>query len=727
MPKKPPPYLITTDQASIQPLLPQIVAAADQERHSFGFMPARAYATVALEGRLIVALHSVDASLVGYTMLGGTFPQARIFQTYVSPTYRGTGVGQCLLHEAISRCERLSYLSIRADVADDLTEANRFYRDAGFRSVRRKKGGAKTGRAITIRVRELSSPSLLDLATYGALTSPPPRIHISTSLQNPLYLIDLNVLFDVTKRRARAAAAGRVFAAAADNSVKLALSEEFIVELERNSRDGAPDPTLELAKHLPRLPLAPAAAMERLKAELAPLCFPMRAAAGVLTAQDCSDLAHLATAIHEGARGFVTSEKAILAQAQHLASRYELDVLSPESFGKDYASGSTRSESYQLQFEERDIWCRSAVEPELEGVRRLAEQQEVPTHVIQSALASGTSVSPRRRVALGSGQTLIAFASWEVPRVAVVERRAYVFVDANDPAADLALDYLLTAMVRDSVGEAPFVLSLSPSPSDTLLRLKAIAIGFRPKPGSSSRAGKLEKVCFDAVFTTRNWFERRSALEKATSITLQADPPAYREPGEEMRILLSDRHQIWVPVDDIENLLSPAIFATGERSAVIVPIKPAYAEELFAGSTQRTFLHENRAIFRREKRYFSNRRTYRTIPEAGLIVFYESGARGGRSSAVAIGRIRRRYLASEEVAGQLTLESGVVRRNSLERMARGEQVCVTEFDNVALFKRAVPLSQLKEMGCADAANLVTARAIDPPALQILLSEAFSHA
>ena len=659
-------------------------------------------------------------------MIGGTFPQARIFQTYVASAYRGSGVGQRLVEEVIKRCERLAYLSIRADVAEDLEQANQFYRDLGFRTVRRKKGGEKSGRTLIVRVRELATPSLLDMAAFGSSAKVAPRIQVSTSTEAPLYLIDLNVLFDVTKRRVRASGGGRVFAAAADNSIKVALAEEFIAELERNTRDDLPDPTLELAKKLPRLPAPPVDVTQRLTAEFAPMLFPNRAKAGVLTTQDKSDILHLATAVHEGAKGFVTSEKAILAQAAYFSRQHELDVLSPVALGRDYVASAEGSEPVQLRFENRDLWCRSIAPSDLELVRRLAAVQEVPEPVIRSAVASGTSACPRRRIAVGAGEHLIAFASWDAPRPAVVERRVYFFVDSSDPVAELALEYLLASVIRDSAQDAPHVIYICPSPDDTLLRLKAIAFGFRPRSGTSSRTSKLEKICFGGVFTDDNWEKRRTALERATGVTLAAEPPAYRTASELVSIVSADRQQLCVSVGDLESLLSPVLFATGERPAVIVPIKPDYAEELFAGSSQRSLLHQSRALLLNEKRYFSNRRTYRKIPENGLIVFYESGSRGGRSAAIAIGRIRRRYLAGEATAAELAALSGVLSRRSVRDMAEGDEVCVTEFDNVARFKRVVPLSELKEMGCADAANLVTARPISPPGLKALLAKAVDH-
>lgn len=726
MPAQLPPYLLTSCRADLEQILPQIVAAADKERNSFGFMPAQAYATVALEGKLTAAKRCDDGTLMGYTLVGGTFPHARVFQTYVAPEYRGTGLGHQLVEAVLSRFEQLAYLTVRAEVAEDLEEANRFYRNLGFKTVRRKRGGEKSRRILIVRVRELATPNLLDAATFGHGSPRGLSIQIPTSAEAPLYLIDLNVFFDITKRRPRALHAGRVFAAAAENSVRVAIAEEFIEELERNTKEEAPDPTFELAKQLPRLPAPPAKVAKAHTEVLAPLLFPDRSRAGALTQRDRSDIRHLSTAIHEGVRGFVTSEKAILAHAEYFSREHGLDVLSPVTLGQDYTVGSDRLEPLQLSVEDRGLWCRAVGPTELDEIRELAAAQETPDPVTRSALASGTSAAPRRRIAFGSGQSLISFASWDAPRPAVIERRAYLFVDPTDAAAELALDYLLAAIIRDTATGAPSVIYLCPSPHDTLLRLRAIAFGFRPRAGASTRTGKLEKVCFGAVFTDENWKRRGAALGRATGLILPPEPPAYRDQSEHVSIVSHDHSQVNVSVADLENLLSPALFATGDRAAVIVPIKPEYAEELFSGSIQRSLLHENRAILLNEKRYFSHRRTYRTIPEDGLIVFYESGNRGGRSAAIAVGRIRRRYLATEAAANRLTVESGVLGSRSLQRMAAGKQVCVTEFDCVLRFKHPVTLPHLKEIGCADAANLVTARALPPLALKALLAQAFDH-
>ncbi|OWQ92518.1 hypothetical protein CDQ92_19825, partial [Sphingopyxis bauzanensis] len=314
---------LLTLRHEIEPYVGRIREAADREKAAFGFLPARAYDEFAYQGRMIVAVDSGSA-LVGYTLFGGALPQGRIFQTWASPDFRGQGVGRRLLLEVIRVLEESSYLSVRADVASDLKDANGFYSDLGFEVIRTRPGGKTRGRTINVRVLELSTPSLLDFAIANPSALGSLSIAAPLAGRAPLYVLDLNVIFDVTKQRVRGPAASRVMAAAFENDVRLAITAELVKELERHSKPESSDPVLELAKALPRLPLPPRSSGDAYMAELALIVFPDRTRDGKLTVQDRSDLMHLVAAIHECAAGFVTSEKAILRAAKLLHSRYGL-------------------------------------------------------------------------------------------------------------------------------------------------------------------------------------------------------------------------------------------------------------------------------------------------------------------------------------------------------------------------------------------------------------------
>jgi hypothetical protein len=271
-----------------------------------------------------------------------------------------------------------------------------------------------------------------------------------------------------------------------------------------------------------------------------------------------------------------------------------------------------------------------------------------------------------------------------MPKPAEVARKVYLFVDSSDAAAELAVSFLISAMIGDTADESPSLLRLCPSPEDTMVRTMAIRFGFRPQAGSSARAGKLEKICLGGVVTDDNWFKSRAVLEQSIGITLPRDPPNFRAPDDEIRIGSNGGYAI-TTVGALEELLSPVIFALGERPAAIVPITPDYAEELFRGSTQPSLLEGAQAALLHEKRYFSDARTYRVIPEDGVIVFYESAGRGqGRSAATAVARIRRRYLAEEAIATGLASQKGVLSPDAVQAMARGKSVCngVRQFEIV---------------------------------------------
>lgn len=654
-------------------------------------------------------------------MFGGTSPQARIFQTYVALTHRRSGVGRVLVQEVARRAEEFSYLSIRVEVASDLLAANEFYKNQGFRRVRERAGGKTRNRTIITRVLELNSPSLLDFAAYGTADGPAISLTLSTAAQAPLYLIDLNVLFDITKRRGNALGAGRVLAAAMDNSVSLAVSSEFVAELERNTKADQPDPVLELARALPRLRSPPPTSVATHRGTLAPLLFPERWAGSKLTKQDESDIVHLATAIEENADGFITSEKVILSCGEWFRTNHSLSVISPEVFGKHYTASTRVSAAFQVSVHGRTISAGEATPDQNGPARSFLDRQDIPDRVANAALAQGTSTAPRRRIIVRDGDQIVAFGSWSPPRGHERVLRLYLFADENDSTVQAAIDHIIDSAARDVASEQPAVLQMSPAPEHVLIRDRAIALGFRPRSGSSTRAGKLEKLCLGSVVTEQNWAAVRQRVVDLAGIELPDEPPVFRAPDDQVLLRAAGGQHAATALRALEDFVAPTIFALRGRPAAIVPIWPIYAEALFRGSTQPSFLNDEQVALLRQRRYFSADRTYAAIPDQGLLFFYESNHKGsGRSSAIAMARILRRYLARQNDAENLARERGVLSASEVQGIAKGDEVCVTEFDNIMMFAKPVPLKVLKEIGCADNANMVTARCLNSEAVFALI-------
>lgn len=701
--------ILLWSKADVTPFIPMVVEAADKHRHSFGFLPARAYDDFALQQRLIVACDRKTSTLAGYIVFGGTQPQARIFQTYVAPDYRGSGIGRRLVDEVVRRSEEICFLSIRAEVASDLDDANAFYRNLGFRRVRDKAGGSSRNRVIHTRVRELQTPSLLDFTSFALPDGPAVSLKLSATTRQPLYLIDLNVLFDLTKRRSNALGAGRVLAAAVGNSVTLAVASEFVSELERTTDLDKPDPILEIARAWPRLRPPPRPMLAEYSDRLASRIFRDRWSTDALTVQDKSDIIHLATAIEEGADGFITSEKAILAQSDWFRKEYRIDVTSPSVFGERYTATARNTPVYQIKTMGRSISTGEIADDHVGPIKKFLADQDVPDEVARESIFQGTSTSPRRRVAVWSEDGVVAFASWPVPKDSDRVLRIYIFANEADGVCPLAVDYLLELASREASVAMPRVIEVNPPADQVVTRTQAIGLGFRPRKGASARAGWLEKMCLGAVVTEANWPAVCESIQDLVGVVFPETMPSFG--GSQFVLRSSDGKHAATGLCALEDFVSPAIFAVPGRPAVIVPIRSNYAEALFRGSLQPSFLDDEQAALLRSRRYFGDARTYQAIADDGLIFFYESARKGGRSAVVAMARISRRYLAQEGAAKKLSAERGVLSAQAVKGVAKGEDACVTEFDTVMIFSSPVPLAALKAMGAADGSNMVTARAI----------------
>lgn len=102
----------------------------------------------------------------------------------------------------------------------------------------------------------------------------------------PLYLLDLNVLFDLGPRRPRYELAMSVFRAERMRTCSLAISSEIETELRRTAHDGKTDPMLSFAGTLAKFSTPPDNEWGRLSPMLAAIVFPQRHASGSLSEND---------------------------------------------------------------------------------------------------------------------------------------------------------------------------------------------------------------------------------------------------------------------------------------------------------------------------------------------------------------------------------------------------------------------------------------------------------
>ncbi|CAO3459421.1 hypothetical protein [Azospirillum argentinense] len=638
-------------------------------------------------------------------MFGGIYPHAKVFQLFVGAGCRGHGIASRLICYLKERLTANQWLSIKASVADDLA-ANIVWAHMGFRIVRTRAGGSTRKRRINIRVLDLDTPSLLALMQVNTQGE---GLRLADRLfHRPIYLIDLNVLFDAIRKRPRSSSAAKVIRAGLSNSIRLMVAAEFTAELLRTSVDISNDPLFAFASQLDFLSRPPEKIVRYLVKNLAPVVFPDRAARGILTERDMSDLIHVATAIHHGAAGFITSENAILRASSYLHDTHKIDVIGVEEFARIVDLGirvprmlTTNVGSGLLHT------CRNN-EDDLVQAHIFLKAMRVEESFIREAL--DCQGSPAQWSTVTGEDGLLGFAKWEVhgglKRVADV----YMCVDEGHHAAETIIDHLVDAIPRELSSVSSTLVRLHIPLGQVMTRQAALSVGFLPPDGASDNASKLQRLAVGRVVSAENWTSVRQSLVSVAALTLPAQIPTFTTARPSLLVNTGQR-DIEMPLNEIERSLSPVLFLFQGRGGVIVPIQEQYARELLGSSPQLSMLAPPEAILRRERVYINAPNAHRRMTPGTPIIFYESLDGNGRGCAIALARITESRVVSKIEALGRVMQRGVLDDRTLGQRSLSKEVNETAFDNIFLFKSPVSLKRLRQLGCADGSNLISARAI----------------
>jgi GNAT superfamily N-acetyltransferase len=707
---------VKSSWGEVEPYVDTTRINADQAKNALGFLPPAAYEQAARLGNLHVATD--DGVYCGHLLFGGTFPRARIFQLYVREAYRGKGVATLLLRKLEIELEQKGFLTISAAVASDL-DANAFWEQSGFPVLRQRDGGISRGRTINIRVKDLNTPSLFNVDNKS--TDLKLAINSPYVMPTPVYVLDLNVFWDVIKNRPRADFARQIIGAALDNFIRAVVTAEFTNELKRHMKDGQSDPALEFALQLPALPMPPDEVISRVTTELAVLIFPNKAS-GVFSAQDRSDLVHLATAIHHRVIGFLTSDDAIVACAVQILNKYGLEIFHINQFST--ALYSHKREMLPLQArvsgETLILWellAKSSIifESFLDVIGANQSQR-------QAILGEDLLHPHLKRVAITSENDVVCAAYWD-PRGALQGCCSLsVLTNEDHPAAETALDCMLSRIAAEVSARSPVIVDLDLPPGSALAKKVGFTHGFRHM--HSSPQNHLSKICIGRPISKENLDEMTGTIKQLSGLSLAPILPEFS--SHHQLFIVEDAHGVKhrLELGDLEKILAPSLFLLPKRAGVIVPIQRPYAEELF-GSPQMTLLPGKEAILFSERVYLSSSRNLHTLSEGTILFFYESGGTRGRAAIFAAARSVGTTIVEKNRVPATILRRGVVEDDDLNELSADEKIAITRFDNVMLFPRCVPLLSLRAIGCVDGTNLVTARRITDEQTNAIVREAYT--
>ena len=629
-------YRTEDDRAILPNFLPSIIALANEHKEALGFLPESAYREAMERQRLVIMRAGNSAgekTLAGFILFSGVFPNARIQQVAVGERFRRDGVGSALINFLVSRLEAQGYLTVSAAVAADLLAAQEFYSRNGFVARRKVPGGRARKRTIILYARDLETQSLLSALEPSQIS--PSRIDLGLRKRNawraPLFAIDLNVIFDVTKQnRPREPLAGKLIAAALDHKIRLAVAPEFIVELERQIKAGIIDPVLKLARQLPRLPSFDGKETDHLSKTIHDIVFvrPRSPAAG--SVQALSDCRHLAQAALAHASGYVTSDSQVLGASEALLREIGVDVVDLHEF--ESLLNSEASMVFPTQIAGTDRVVRPAT---VEEAKIYLEEQCVLSSLIsQFACNQVGSHAWFGRAVVEDGE-LVALGVYLPANSIDASARILVHVRSDHVSCDVFADHLIDVLCHDACASGPVVIEMPSIAGQTVVRRVATLRGFFSSKGDDT----LIKVAIGRPITPGNWNVVIRQTRRKTGLRLPESPIELGAISNGVPIICPNGETVTVSLPDVEDVIGPTVLIWPGRNGVIVPIAKAYADELLGTGIQFPLFGSPEASFHANRTYFNSPRKAALMRAGSPILFYESIRSGGRGAIVAIARI----------------------------------------------------------------------------------------
>lgn len=707
---------ILTTYSEVAPFLPSVIAAADSDKDALGFFPKRVFADYARKELLFVAADRSNGELTyaGHLLFDVRVPQSHVRQIYVADPYRRLGIGELLVNELKKHLTDLQFTCIIARVGEDLRDSNAFWERQNFYTQRVVDGGATKKRLIVVRAHELATPQLF--SSSGISAADPLGLDISLNDAKPLFLLDLNVLFDLGPRRPRHENAIAIFRAERMSICSLAISSEIHKELKRTATKGKTDPMQSLAKTLPEFSSPPEDAWELLAPKLGKLIFPERTKNGSLSANDVSDLKHLATAIYHGLPGLITSDEAVLCQAHELRRMHGLEVISPSSF----QAGQPDHIVHESYFTSSDLVLTiepASVVDEAE-IQSLLHHLDVPAveRATKWAVVDGSSLC--KRFVVRDSATVVGYLLWpQSLKSNIID--ALMAVREDTPVVKDAVQLMLNHLSANAANSDIALVRLTCPHRQATLREVAATFGYTAVAENSSQ---LQKIIVRRILMQKNWQEVQRMIADTCAVYLPESVPIFRHVDQQLPVLRADGQRTFVSFSRLESLLSPVLFGLHGREGVLVPLRPRYAEHLLEANPQATFLPRSRAQLFQQRHYLSGYGTLRAFRPGGLLFFYESGSTG---AVVAVARVLRAYHRDVGAMSSVDLTPSVLESDSLKDIGSTKLKTITVFDNLLHFPVQVTREFLVSIGCGEPHQLMTSRPLSAEQVQKILCKGIS--
>ena len=620
---------------------------------TLGFLPMEALREY-LQKEGVWGAKTSDGRLIGYLLYAAYPDYYRVVQLCVSEDFRNQGIAKRLvdtLKETVTS-QKIIRLSCRRDFP-----AHQMWPELGFVPLDEKPGRSAAGHLLTHWCLTLAPNDQLSL------------FRAKTSAESLDVVIDAQIFFDFYEADSdKTKPSKALFNDFSMDSLKLWITDELFVEIDRAKNTSQRKKSRQRAHDLPRIEHNPQS-IEHFEEILSTL-LPDN------TANQKSDIRHLAKTAASDVDIFVTRDQRLLKKSEKITALTDLRVLSPtdlivqlhELSGKQ-SSVSERVSGVALKWERLSSDNLASLQ-----LTSFLNHQETKGKFREKLESSLTSLDNKCEI-LRSGNDIVAIRvltqeSDEVltmllARVAHSADRSlfgrFLIADALHKAMERNLD-----MVKFEV--SAFTSSLVPD---------LLEIGFTKCNDSFVR------FCFPRSLGRKEVLSRISELcPKATN--------SYRD--------MSDL--------DLEQHCSPLSLAS-DQSYFLIPIRPGYAMSLIDSPQSADDLFGGKAgvLLRWDNVYYRSKTHHHMLKPPARILWYESGP---KRQIVAVSHLDAVEIDTPKALFKKFKKFGILEWGDIFQMCKrdsSKEIMVLKFSHTFPFREPISLEAMRTVYEEDGGSL----------------------
>ena len=639
--------------------------------NTLGHMPRGGFLDHAKKKCILVAITS-DEKCVGYLMYRISSNQATIVHLCVDKAWRDTCIAKQLVDQLIRNTRNL--YGIKLACRDDYN-LEKMWASFGFTAQNERPGKSKDGKILTDWYLNHGHPNLLTILTQK-------------EIGNKLgCAIDANVFYDLIDETGNRENSRCLMADWLQSEVELCLTDEIDNEINRCKDLNRKKDLRKLAEQFKRLPYSQEKFTEVRN-------FLRQDYPEDLTANDASDIGHLARAIASDAQFFVTRDTEILEKEAVIYDRYELTVLRPSDL-------VARLDELRRELEYQPVrLAGTSIETKL--IQSGQQKLLIETFLSYATGERKVEFKDKLREFVSSPSKYQCHVAWENEKpvsLFVYEIKEgsldvhILRVNKDHELKKVLIQHLLLFLVKVSTKERRLLTKISDS------HLSNAAIQAITQDSFFKASDGWQKInlpiASSAIAVSAMLSQALNSFDPAPHI-----PSFYINELVDPGFLEDDQRTA-----NLERALYPAKVTDAELPSFIIPIRPEWAEHLFdeglAG--QGLFGAQKELALSREVVYYRSAKNSGGIKAPSRILWYVSNGKGGYCEVKAIracSRLETVVIDKPKPLFRQFKRLGVYKFKDVLSTAQGSldnNIMAIRFSDTEMFNRPISIDRVQRV------------------------------